>query len=276
MKYVILRDDDANGLTPPSLLEQLYRPFLDQGMPVHLSLIPEVRTDIRVPSGELEGFLLGERAGHPGHVAIEENQPLVEAVKREPLYVALQHGLSHAFIDGRSEFDSDSPEDVAWRLDRGKSLFAKAGLGEPIGFVAPQDRLSRVSLRELQKRFRFVSTQYLNLARVPRHHWPAYLVAKKLLEKRHVRLGKTWLFTHPGCLLAPEAPVGGLLDRLILALRDNDVTVIVSHHWHYFNRDGSTRAPLLRVLHAFAKYLGASPDVRVVRFDEAVSLGDGP
>ena len=42
MRYVILRDDDTNALTPVACLERLYRPFLDRGLPVSLAAIPEV------------------------------------------------------------------------------------------------------------------------------------------------------------------------------------------------------------------------------------------
>ena len=34
MRYVILRDDDTNALTPVEWLERLYRPFLDRDLPV--------------------------------------------------------------------------------------------------------------------------------------------------------------------------------------------------------------------------------------------------
>ena len=37
MRYVILRDDDTNALTPIECLETLYRPFLDRGLPVNLA-----------------------------------------------------------------------------------------------------------------------------------------------------------------------------------------------------------------------------------------------
>ena len=57
MRYVIIRDDDTNALTPVDCLEQLYRPFLDRGFPVNLATIPNVRTDVKIPSGEFEGFL---------------------------------------------------------------------------------------------------------------------------------------------------------------------------------------------------------------------------
>ena len=35
MRYVILRDDDTNALTPVDCLERLYRPFLNRGLPVN-------------------------------------------------------------------------------------------------------------------------------------------------------------------------------------------------------------------------------------------------
>ena len=55
MRYVILRDDDTNALTPIECLETLYRPFLDRGLPVNLSVIPEVRINVTMPDGRPEG-----------------------------------------------------------------------------------------------------------------------------------------------------------------------------------------------------------------------------
>src|SRR5712671_5397940 len=57
MRYVILRDDDTNALTPVESLERLYRPFLDRGLPVNLAVIPNVATGTRMPDGRLEGYL---------------------------------------------------------------------------------------------------------------------------------------------------------------------------------------------------------------------------
>ncbi len=37
-RYVILRDDDTNALTPIECLDQLYRPFLRLGLPVNLAV----------------------------------------------------------------------------------------------------------------------------------------------------------------------------------------------------------------------------------------------
>ena len=57
MRYVIIRDDDTNALTPVSCLEQLYRPFLERGLPVNLATIPEVALDTSLEDGKPEGFL---------------------------------------------------------------------------------------------------------------------------------------------------------------------------------------------------------------------------
>jgi len=60
MRYVLLRDDDTNALTPVECLERLYRPFLDRGLPVNLAAIPKVRTDVAGTHGLLEGYLFGK------------------------------------------------------------------------------------------------------------------------------------------------------------------------------------------------------------------------
>src|SRR2546425_7136904 len=58
MRYVVLRDDDTNALTPVECLERLYRPFLDCGLPVNLAVIPDVSTEAKMSDGRPEGFLL--------------------------------------------------------------------------------------------------------------------------------------------------------------------------------------------------------------------------
>ena len=59
MRYVILRDDDTNILTPPECLERLYRPFLNAGLPVNLATIPAVSMAAKRPDGQPEAFLWG-------------------------------------------------------------------------------------------------------------------------------------------------------------------------------------------------------------------------
>src|SRR5206468_8143585 len=77
MRYVILRDDDTNALTPVECLERLYRPFLERGLPVNLSVIPEVRTTVTLSDGRPEGFLMGRLSEANATRPIAENPNMV-------------------------------------------------------------------------------------------------------------------------------------------------------------------------------------------------------
>lgn len=269
MKYIVLRDDDANGTTPISVLEPLYRPFLDRGLPIHLAMIPSVRTDNHRTDGDLEGFLYLESNGTAGTKPIEENQALLDYVRHESGYVPVLHGFTHEIINGRFEFDRDEPEDIARRLDRGLAMFQAAGLGRPLVFVAPQDQLSRSGFREVSKRFDVLSLQFLSLRKLPHQYWPAHLGAKFIQRRPHLRLGRTAALTHPGCILSYNKPPAGMLERVLDAIRPNCVTVLVTHHWEYFHPDGTMNEPFVAVLHALAEHFGKAKDVRVIRMDQA-------
>ncbi len=271
MKWVVLRDDDANGLTPPALLERLYRPYLDRGMPVHLAVIPAVRTDARDLAGALEGFLTGDGAGRPGTAPLADNAELVSYLRSERRYRLLQHGLHHEMVDGRFEFDRDDARDLARRLDEGARRFEEAGLARPTCFVAPQDQLSRAAVREAARRFAVVSTGWFDLARVPRRWWPRYLAAKKVRGRRHWRAPRCAFLTHPGCLLSPSRSVEGAVDRVLGALAPGEVTVVVLHHWEAFVA-GQVDAPLVAAVHELAERLWSAPDVRVVDIEAAAGL----
>lgn len=270
MNYVILRDDDANALTPPALLETIYRPFLEQGMPVGLATIPEVRTDVRRADGLLEGFLFGERAGSVGTVPMADAKTLVDYLLHEPNYEIAQHGLHHDLVDGHFEFDRDDRADIARRLERGRALLVEAGFERPTTFVAPQDQVSRLSLAEIVKRFPVVSTGWYSLGRVPFSMWMRYLWAKKIRQRRHWQARGTTLLSHPGCLLSRDRSLQGMLERVIAVVEKQNLTVVVSHHWEYLVGSAPNQ-PLIAVLHAFADYLRTNRHVRVVRFSEALA-----
>ena len=75
MRYVILRDDDTNALTPVECLERLYRPFLDRGLPVNLAVIPEVSTSAVTPEGKPEGFLFARHGQRPSQTTtVDQDQ----------------------------------------------------------------------------------------------------------------------------------------------------------------------------------------------------------
>jgi len=155
MRYVIIRDDDTNALTPVECLEKLYRPFLARGLPVNLAVIPEVRTDVRLPDGRPEGFL--PRRATPGTSALMslvENVDLTTYLRANPGYNVTQHGCHHDYF----EFDSMDRMEVVRRLELGRVRLREAGFERVNSFVAPYDKLSRVAFEEVAKRYRVLST----------------------------------------------------------------------------------------------------------------------
>src|SRR6267378_4183392 len=111
MRYVILRDDDTNALTPPDCLEQLYRPFLDAGLPVNLATIPSVSSDAKRPDGEPEAFLWPSNVRDAECYPISGATELVKYLRDNPGFHIVQHGLRHKPF----EFDSANRGDVARR-----------------------------------------------------------------------------------------------------------------------------------------------------------------
>lgn len=273
MRHVILRDDDTNALTPPALLEHLYRPFLDRGLPVNLSVIPEVRTDIVLPNGELEGFLMGRPAPTQESLEIGSNQELLAYLAANPGYHALQHGLSHAFVDGHYEFDRDDRADIVRRLERGTELMQRAGFGRPRVFVAPQDKLSRVAFEEVVKRFDVISCGWYEWRRVPLR-WRLYYALKKARGLEHWRIGGTKLLSHPGCLLSRYKPYDTMFDSVKAAVSSRSLTVLVTHWWEYFP-GGQPDPAFIAVLHQVADYLASAPDICVGTFEADPAIRPG-
>jgi hypothetical protein len=262
MHYVILRDDDTNALTPVECLEQLYRPFLDRGLPVNLATIPNVRTDTISTDGTLEKYLLAKRADTPPAVPIGSNARLVAYLHENPGFHLLQHGCDHSLF----EFDSNLRANIANRLDQGAGALAAAEFRKPGTFVAPYDRFSRVSLSETAKRFPVISAGWFELRRLPFAWWPQY-AWKKLLKRSHWRIGRTILLTHPGCLLSYKRPYPAMLESVKKHVESQRLTVLVTHWWEYF-RDERPDTAMLGILHAAAEWLATDPRVRVISFND--------
>jgi len=267
MRYVILRDDDTNALTPVEHLERLYRPFLDRGLPVNLATIPEVATGTTMPDGRPEGYLACRNGETASTIPIGANQKLVRYLLDNPGYHVVQHGCHHDWL----EFDSAAPEDILRRLQHGIWRLMEAGFPRPQTFVAPYDRLSRHSLREVARRFGVLSSGWYELRRLPRAWWPRFLF-KKLRHAPHWRIGKTLLLSHPGCLLSYHRTCNTMLDSILHYVNTQRVTVLVTHWWEYF-RDGHADEPFIDFLHDTAEYLASHPDIKVISFNDLVKHG---
>lgn len=260
MHTVILRDDDTCACTPRACLERLYRPFLERGLPVNLAVIPEVRTDVRTPDGQLEGFITsGETA--PGRLApIAGNAALVDYLRAEPLYHVLQHGCHHDYL----EFGRTERPQLAWRLDHGAQCLRDAGFVRPATFVAPYDRMSRTAYLEIAERFDVISTGWFEAGRMPLAWWPQYAL-KKLRRRAHWRAGRTTLLSHPGCLLSFQRPRSDMMAAVRRSVESRSLTVLVTHWWEYF-RDRVPDEEFIAVLHEVAAWLASRRDIRVVSF----------
>jgi hypothetical protein len=269
MHYVILRDDDTNALTPVECLEQLYRPFLDRGLPVNLATIPKVRTDTISTDGTLEKYLFAKRTDTPPELPIAGNSRLVGYLQQNPGFHLLQHGCDHSLF----EFGSEQRTEIANRLEQGTAALAAAGFRKPRTFVAPYDRFSRVSVSEVAKRFGVISAGWFELRRLPFAWWPRYAL-KKMLHQSHWSIGRTLLLTHPGCLLSYRRSYPTMLESVRKQVGSQRLTVLVTHWWEYF-RDDQPDTVMLGILHATAEWLASIPNVRVISFNDLARL-DAP
>jgi hypothetical protein len=269
MHYVIIRDDDTCAFTPPALLERIYRPFIDRGMPVTLATIPEVRCDVRTHDGLLEGYLSSGNAPCGLFAPIGNSRGLVDYLKAEALYHIAQHGCHHDLF----EFGSTNVAELSVRLDLGAHHLRAAGFKNLEAFVAPYDRMSRAAFLEVAARFDVISTGWFEAGRVPLRWYPAYAM-KKLARRPHWRVGCKCLLSHPGCLLSFHRPREHMLESVRRAVEGASLTVLVSHWWEFF-RLGVPDEPLIGVMHEVAAWLGSRADVRVVTFAD-VARGDVP
>jgi hypothetical protein len=290
MRYVIIRDDDTNALTPVECLERLYRPFLDRGLPVNLATIPEVSLKATMDDGRKEGFLVKGHAISAGRsgvvyglsperqwdscegaegagscVPLAANRELTAYLHAEPGYHFAQHGCHHDYL----EFDCSASAEVVRRLERGKRKFLEAGFSPPRAFVAPYDKLSRAAMTEVARRFRVLSTGWYELRRVPYSWWPGYAL-KKLRRRSHWRIGGTLLLSHPGCILSCQHTYCTMLGAIFHYLQTEQLTVLVTHWWEYF-RDGQPDEPFIDLLHETACYLATEPHLKVISFDDLAS-----
>ncbi|MDB6022852.1 MAG: hypothetical protein JWQ04_2709 [Pedosphaera sp.] len=267
MRYVILRDDDTNALTPVDCLERLYRPFLDRGLPVNLAVVPDVSTKVTLPDGQPEGFLMfSPQLSASATQPIGGNKDLVRYLLKNPGFHVAQHGLHH----DRFEFDLHDRGEIRRRLARGTELLVAAGLPEPKAFVAPHDRFTRTSLDEVAKRFPTVSSGWYEKARLPASWWPRYLL-KKISGAQHWRIRQTLLLSHPGCLLSRQRPRETILEQVKQAVRRAPLTVLVTHWWEYFP-DQKPDVDFIWQLHAVGHYLANDPEIKVISF---AALRDG-
>ncbi len=149
---ILIRDDDTNFFTKPSMLQSVYSRAWDKGFKTSFSVIPfqEAMNDDCVPPEA--------RKKENSFYSISRNEGLCVFLKdyiRKGLAEILQHGLSHSVIDDRGEFGADGSDlkrnQRQW-LRFGRNILKRALGVEPVFFVPPYDDISN-SVMELLSEF---------------------------------------------------------------------------------------------------------------------------
>lgn len=252
LRYVIIRDDDTNALTPIDCLETIYRPFLDHNLPVSLAVIPCVDTRICRTTGEAECYLPNPTTALADRIPIGKNPKLVHYLSSTAYELAM-HGCYHT----QNEFDMQDRAQVIQCIETGFKHFLEAGLQKPTAFVAPYEAISKVAFSELVKQFATLSSNWYSLKKVPYAFWPA-LTLKKLSGNQH------WRAAHCLCLSRPQqffSSIPYTLDEIIEYIENNQLTILLTHWWEFFDNEGARKKALL---HELARYLAASPTIKVV------------
>jgi hypothetical protein len=234
-------------------------------MPVNLATIPDVATDAAQADGKPEGFLIHKNGTAARTMPIGSNTKLTRYLLDNAGYHIVQHGLHHHYL----EFDRPGLSGIPRLLERGTRLLMDAGFPRPETFVAPYDKLSRPSLREVARHFRVLSTGWFELRRLPVAWWPRYAL-KKLRSEPHWRIGRTLLLSHPGCLLSCHRTYSTMLGGILHYLETRQLTILVTHWWEYF-RNGEPDDAFIGFLHETAEYLSHHPEIKVISFSDLVS-----
>lgn len=238
MRYVLIRDDDLNFFTPFQQLETVYGFMFDQGIPVNFSAIPAVNgaattKDHHTGSEVYEPFLPEDIAGTQGNFALNENKRLLSQLNAIDSNEFLHHGYEHSGHNGLCEFESRDVALLSYKLEHGRKILSQCFGKAPETFVAPQDKYSPEALKLIQSRFKTFSLGWIDRTRLPSSMLPRYIM-KRALKRNWMHYGDMLMTEHPGCHYSQYVERSVSDSRLNAALTKHQVTIIVTHHWEFF------------------------------------------
>ncbi|MBL7646900.1 MAG: DUF2334 domain-containing protein [Candidatus Hydrogenedentes bacterium] len=249
MKHVLIRDDDLCYFSQPERVDEIYGFALDAGLPVNFSVIPKVDANARTNSrdfgpGTFEPFIPREYQGREECFSVLDNPALTRYLRGAPAVEILQHGFCHGGAPGRYEFELPDRSSAAEKLRAGSAILQEAFGATPTTFVAPQDKYSRASFHEILRKFQIFSLGWLDRTRLPATVLPAY-AWMKVRGRNVLRSGGASCIEHPGVIFSKFKNTEVELQRFHAYMEDHPVTVLVLHHWEFYD-DGR----LNRGLHA--------------------------
>lgn len=243
-KMLLIRDDDVNFFTAPARLEELYSFLFQAGIPVNFAVIPAINAAATTESpdfgpGSYEPFLPPAVAGNDCEYSLADNQELCSFFQaHRGTSELLMHGCDHKAVAGRYEFDSGDEAAVKAKIARGRAIMAAAFACSPQTFVAPQDQYSPVALRCLREDFALFSLGWIDRHKLPWRTLPAYLW-KKARKRNYLWSGRLLLTEHPGCIFSRFRDTAVECERLRRYIASHDFSIIVVHHWEFYQADGT-------------------------------------
>jgi hypothetical protein len=238
MKYILIRDDDVNFFTGTDVLEEVYGFIFENDIPINFSIIPAVNSAAKTESchfgaGSPEPFLPRDIAGEDKQFPITGNADLLQflnSIKRKEF---LLHGFEHAGESGKYEFESEDKNTIQDKLIKGMNIFENAFGAIPETFVAPQDKYSKTAFAQIRSRFKTLSLGWVDSSRIPFALYYRYL-QMKLMRRNYICDGKFLIAEHPGCMFSKFMDINEMSKRLDEYIAGHQITVIVTHHWEFF------------------------------------------
>jgi hypothetical protein len=264
-RAVVVRDDDISFFTDPEQFERAHDFLIRNRIPFNVAVVPEADGTALHAPGVPEGFLPAGAAGLPGGRPIGENSLLVNAIRGYGFIEVSQHGWSHAGTSaGAPEFLRQDRGEIVRRLERGRALLETAFGRRPVFFVPPRDRVSRLALEEIRKRYAGICMSRFPHGLIPARLWPRFLLNKRS-GRMAMRWGRFMLLQHPGVdFTFPGVPGGadaeGALDSV------TDVLVLPVHSWRFFDAEGRIVKSLFDPWEEFLKRLSGTEGVRFTTF----------
>ena len=241
MSILIIREDDINRFTRPGVLEDIYGKIWSEGLPVALSVIPDVLTQKRYRL-DRNPFVPAEYTATEKNYTVFENRSLCDflAQKRDyGLAEICMHGYEHSYIKNRAEFVMNDRDLIDDKLEKGNRIMCECLGGElPSTFVPPFDRLSGVALKVLLEKNMHISLSNLDMIRV----LPIMHKVKAAFSLKKNKAGVyVWNTGHSNVFLSSGPAVSSCpeYDKMIESILDPEnergVSVLVNHHWGFYD-----------------------------------------
>jgi hypothetical protein len=281
MKYVVIRDDDICSFTRPEMLEILYRPLLNAGKPVALSVVPAIGGG--QPVGALNGpfwkqFRLEYSPCLPPRYREEAqifpltpDSEIVRYLRQNPVYEIVQHGYNHLIIDGIREGMLADARVITGKIETSSAIIKECFGRESDFFVVPWDDVSAESISLLKRSFKGISLHRLGQRHVS---WSRKLQAacRRFLNDRtrlpYFQDGSFLLLEYPGPILSMFNDYSLMKGKVIEWLAHHDILILVNHYWEYFWDWDQPNHEFISAWHDIAASLLDRPDVEIISFSK--------